>query len=83
MAQAALLPLALAVGGSLLGAGAAAILAPKPKLPPQVPPVMRNTAAEQASADKTFRQRLGAGANEITGGGAEAARSGGKTLLGQ
>jgi hypothetical protein len=68
---------------SVAGAGAAALLAPKPKLPASPPPITRNDAAAQASADKTFRQRIGAGANELTRGGAEASSSGGKTLLGQ
>jgi hypothetical protein len=55
----------------------------KPKTPPMPPPITRNEAAAQASTDRTFRQRIGAGANEITRGGAEAATGGGKTLLGQ
>lgn len=82
MGQAAV-PIIAAVAAAAVGAGAGAVLAPKPKLPPAPPPITRNEAAAQASADKTFRQRIGAGANEITRGGAEAPSSGGKTLLGQ
>jgi hypothetical protein len=60
--------------------------APKPgamasSLPPPVP--TRNVAAENARRRDVLRRRRGQGANELTGGGAEAATPGGKTLLGQ
>jgi hypothetical protein len=82
MAQAAI-PIAVAVIGAAVGAGAGALLAPKPQMPQQVKPITRNDAAAAASRDREFRLRRGAGANELTGGGAEAPSPGGKTLLGQ
>jgi hypothetical protein len=72
----------LPIVGGLVGLGAG-LLTGKPKTPPVPPPITRNDAAAQASADRTYRTRLGAGANEITRGGAEAPTSGGKMLLGQ
>lgn len=82
MGQAAI-PIAVAVAAAVAGAGAAAVLAPTPKAVSATPPVTRNAAAEFAMRDRDLRLRRGAGANEITGGGAEAPSTGGKTLLGQ
>ncbi|HEX8400514.1 MAG TPA: hypothetical protein VF628_02295 [Allosphingosinicella sp.] len=58
----------------------------KPKAAPQPaaqPVATRNMAAEAAHREGLLRKRRGAGANELTGGGAEASTPGGKTLLGQ
>ncbi|WP_414902471.1 hypothetical protein ACMT1E_04375 [Sphingomonas flavalba] len=55
----------------------------KPKPVAQTMPATRNAAAEAAMRDDELRRRRGAGANELTGGGAEAVTPGAKTLLGQ
>lgn len=57
----------------------------KPQQPVQTPVVDQSAAldaANQQAADD-LRRRRGAGANELTGGGAEASTPGAKTLLGQ
>jgi hypothetical protein len=83
MAQAAL-PIALAVAGAAIGAGAGAILAPKQHMPAAPPPPDRGNAAAFANQDREFRRRQGAAANMITGpNGAEAPSPGAKALLGQ
>lgn len=84
MAQAAI-PIAAAVVGSLIGAGAGALLAPKVSPPPQVQIPTRMAAASLAVNDTAeFRRRRGAAANMITGPtGAEAPSPGAKALLGQ
>lgn len=70
-------------------AAVASAVVKKPKAPAAsagAPPVpSRNLAYEAARRNMdSLRRRRGAGANEITGGGAEAPRSpGAKTLLGQ
>jgi hypothetical protein len=55
------------------------------KAPVAAPPpvVTRNAAAENARRYDELRKRRGAGANELTGGGAEPVTPGGKVLLGQ
>lgn len=69
---------------SPLGAVAGLFNKPKPKPAPVQPrPITRNMAAEAARQGDRLRRRRGAGANELTGGGAEASTPGGKTLLGQ
>ena len=55
--------------------------AAQPVVQPTVP--TRNAAADAIRQDDALRRRRGAGANELTGGGAEAVTPGGKTLLGQ
>lgn len=62
-----------AIGGIFKG--------PKPARTP--PPITRNDAAASVRMSDSMRKRRGAGANELTGGGAEASSGGGKTLLGQ
>lgn len=80
---AAAVPIAIAVVGSVAAAGAQALMSSKPKIPAAPPPINRNIAADAARQDTEFRRRRGAGANELTGGGAEAQTGGGKVLLGQ
>lgn len=66
--------------------GAIAGLFDKPKAAPAPAPpptVTRNAAAEAARRDDELRRRRGAGANELTGGGAEARTPGAKELLGE
>lgn len=83
MAQVAI-PIGLALAGGAAGAVASKVLAPKPAATPMPQPLpTRNMAAEAARAGDQWRRRRGAGANELTGGGAEARSPGGKTLLGQ
>lgn len=79
----AVLPIAIAVASAAAAAGASELLAPKPKLPARQIVPTRNDAAIAANQDRQFRQRRGAAANELTGGGAEAPSPGGKQLLGQ
>lgn len=54
---------------------------PAPIAAPVVP--TNNMAEGLAMQSDALRRRRGAGANELTGGGAEAATPGGKVLLGQ
>lgn len=69
--------------------GVAGLLLGKPKKPKaqaaQVPTPTRLQALDdsQKRALEELRRRRGAGAYELTGGGAEAPSGGGKTLLGQ
>jgi hypothetical protein len=84
------IPLSLAIMGvgGLLGAASAAkqLTSKGGKAPASVSPLpvpTINMAAEAARRDDELRRRRGAGANELTGGGAEAMTAGGKTLLGQ
>jgi hypothetical protein len=67
------------------GAALASVLSKKKKKKPAAQPVAtptRNAAAENARRFDELRRRRGAGANELTGGGAEARSPGGKVLLG-
>lgn len=82
MAQAAI-PIGMAIAGSIVAAGASTLLMKKPQLPGRTPVMTRNDAAADARNSTEFRRRRGAGANELTGGGAEASTGSGKTLLGQ
>lgn len=84
MTAAALGPAAW-LGSALFGVAGAigSQLLSKPKPPAAPLAVTRNAAAEAAMRDDMMRRRRGAGANEITGGGAEARSPGGKALLGQ
>jgi hypothetical protein len=71
------------IGSLLTGTGlfAKKVKAVEPPVTPIVP--TRNAAADAMRRDDALRRRRGAGANELTGGGAEAVTPGGKTLLGQ
>lgn len=72
---------------NLLFGAAGALLKPfgsgKPSIPAPVPVPTPNLAENLANQNDALRRRRGAGANELTGGGAEAVTPGGKALLGQ
>jgi hypothetical protein len=85
---AALVPVAAALGGGLLGIGAAKLMAPKAQKAADViappAPVTFNDAVDRRMRDDERRRRRGAAANIITGAaGAESMSSGAKVLLGQ
>jgi hypothetical protein len=76
----------LRAAGTVLPLGVVGLLggSQKKAQTPAVLPPSRDMAAELAArrADE-LRRRRGAGANELTGGGAEPVTPGAKTLLGQ
>jgi hypothetical protein len=69
--------------GGLLGGLLAGGSKPKTVSQPAPLPTINNADALAASQRDAIRRRRGAGANELTGGGAEAVTPGGKALLGQ
>lgn len=73
------------VGKFLLSPLAAAVgLFKKPKLPAPAPAPTRDDVAREAIRDDELRKRRGGAADMLTGaGGAEAAATGVKTLVGQ
>lgn len=85
MAQAVLIPIAIAVAGAAVGAGAASLLSPKTQMPQATPIPTRTKAIDAAfNSDTAFRRRQGAAATMLTGpNGAEAPSPGAKALLGQ
>jgi hypothetical protein len=85
--QAVWVPIAAAVAGAAVGAGAGALLAPKPAAMPKMAspaPTLLNAASAANDSTDEFRRRRGAAANVLTGpNGAEAPSPGAKALLGQ